>query len=62
MRNLPLEDQKFKLLILQKTKFLRNFSTGIIFITASNQELGSRFRSLQLNLHELCVSHVASVS
>ena len=32
------------------------------FITANNRELGSQVHSLQLNSHELCVIHVASVS
>ena len=52
-RNLHAEGHNLKELEVLKAKFLRKFSISNIFITANNQELGSRFYSMQSNSHEL---------
>ena len=44
-RKLHVEGQKFKELVLLKTKSLRSFSISNISITANNGALGSRFHS-----------------
>ena len=53
--------KKIKELVLLLTKSVRVFPISNMFITASNRALGRGFYSLQSNLHELCVIHVASV-